>query len=297
MSISSTAQRRKSERTRRAGVIRLETKDNFGHAKVVTADLLDVSSDGIGIAVRFHLKPGSMVVVRGNLGSENPTLAQAEVRWCVEGERGFQAGLAFFGAEPKDDDATHKPKDATSEQDYYELMQLSPNADADTVARVYRFLAQRYHPDNVGSGNSELFVQLTEAYRVLSDSEARARYDALHQESRRLRWRIFDSNNIAAGKDEEDRKRRGVLALLYAKMLHDPETASMTIFEFEDLLSCPREHLQATLWYLRGKGYVQRTDKGRYTITIQGFDEAEGNNCISNDRSERLQLESAVREQ
>src|SRR6185437_3422463 len=105
-----------------------------------------------------------------------------------------------------------------------------------------------------------------------------------------------DSSKIIAGKDEEDRKRRGVLALLYAKMVHDPEAAYMTILEFEELLGCPREHLQVALWYLRGKSYVQRTDNGRYTITIQGFDEVERNNWISNDNSAALRLEAAVRE-
>jgi curved DNA-binding protein len=32
--------------------------------------------------------------------------------------------------------------------DYYEFLQISPNADVDTIHRVYRFLAARFHPDN-----------------------------------------------------------------------------------------------------------------------------------------------------
>lgn len=49
----------------------------------------------------------------------------------------------------------------------------------------------------------------------------------------------------------------------------------MTVHEFEKLLGCPREHLEAALWYLKGKNYIQRSDNGRYTITIQGFEAAE----------------------
>jgi curved DNA-binding protein CbpA len=40
-------------------------------------------------------------------------------------------------------------KDTPAEAvDYYEFLQISPNADADTIHRVYRFLAARLHPDN-----------------------------------------------------------------------------------------------------------------------------------------------------
>jgi hypothetical protein len=78
----------------------------------------------------------------------------------------------------------------------------------------------------------------------------------------------------------EKRKRNGILALLYAITVKDPERASMTVHAFEDLLGCPREHLEAALWYLRGKGFVQRTDGGRYTLTINGFEEAE-QHCVT----------------
>ena len=32
--------------------------------------------------------------------------------------------------------------------DYYEVLQISPNAEAETIQRVFRILAARYHPDN-----------------------------------------------------------------------------------------------------------------------------------------------------
>nr|ASY01936.1 molecular chaperone DNAJ [uncultured bacterium] len=63
--------------------------------------------------------------------------------------------------------------------------------------------------------------------------------------------------------------------MLYTKTVHDPERASMSIIEFEQMLGCPREHLETALWYLKGKGYVKRADNGRFTITVLGFDEVE----------------------
>src|SRR5262249_61535099 len=84
---------------------------------------------------------------------------------------------------------------AKSEQtDYYETLQISPNADADTVQRVFRLLAQRFHPDNKETGNEAKFRTLQEAYSILSVPEKRAQYDVHHQALRRERWRFVASS-------------------------------------------------------------------------------------------------------
>src|SRR5579862_3670409 len=74
--------------------------------------------------------------------------------------------------------------------DYYDVLQISPNAEPEIIRRVYRILAQRYHPDNPETGNCDVFRRIAEAYRVLSDPERRAAYDVLHREARRLRGRV-----------------------------------------------------------------------------------------------------------
>src|SRR3954469_9374983 len=81
--------------------------------------------------------------------------------------------------------------------DYYEVLQISPNAEPDTVHRVYRLLAQRLHPDNHETGNASLFRQVTEAYQVVSDPEQRVRYDVIHAQQRQERWRLVSSNDRA----------------------------------------------------------------------------------------------------
>ena len=65
--------------------------------------------------------------------------------------------------------------------DYYEVLQISPNAQPETIQRVYRLLAQLYHPDNKETGDQALFEQVLQAYRVLSDPEKRAAYDIEHR--------------------------------------------------------------------------------------------------------------------
>jgi len=51
---------------------------------------------------------------------------------------------------------------------HYETLQLSQNADGETIERVYRLLAKRYHPDNKVSGDETRFRAVREAYEVLA---------------------------------------------------------------------------------------------------------------------------------
>ena len=61
--------------------------------------------------------------------------------------------------------------------DYYEVLQVSPNADPDTIHRIYRLMAQRFHPDNQETGDDTRFRAIHEAYTILSDPQKRAGYD------------------------------------------------------------------------------------------------------------------------
>jgi molecular chaperone DnaJ len=62
--------------------------------------------------------------------------------------------------------------------DYYEILGVSRNADMEEIKRSYRRLARKYHPDvNKEPGAEERFKEINRAYEVLSDPEARARYD------------------------------------------------------------------------------------------------------------------------
>ncbi len=170
--------------------------------------------------------------------------------------------------------------------DYYETLQVSANADSDTIHRVYRILAQRFHPDNQESGDAGVFRQITDAYQVLGDTTSRAAYDVKHRDARRLTWKIFDQAASAQGIEAEKRKRFGVLSVLYRKRVGQPDQASMTLKELEDLLGVPKEHLEFTVWYLKEGQFVQRTDNGRVTITMRGVDLAE--ELSDREKSEKL---------
>lgn len=159
--------------------------------------------------------------------------------------------------------------------DYYEILQLSPNAEIETIQRVFRMLAQRLHPDNAETGDEDAFSQLLKAYQVLSDPVQRASYDAEHREQKRLTWQIFDQASGTHGRDAEKRKREGILGLLYRKRAYQPDQPSMNLREMEDLLGCPKEHLEFCLWYLKENSLVKPGDNGRFVITVKGVDNYE----------------------
>ena len=162
--------------------------------------------------------------------------------------------------------------------DYYEVMQISPNAELDTIQRVYRILAQRYHPDNQATGDAERFRLLTEAYEVLSDPEKRAHYDV--NRPQRLQERSYLlSEAIRAVTDVEAEQllRLTVLELLYARRRTEPRTPGIFYADLETLVGQPREHIEFGLWYLSQKKYVDRTDGSQLVITVDGVDYLEAN--------------------
>lgn len=63
-------------------------------------------------------------------------------------------------------------------KDYYEILGVSKNADADEIKSAYRRLAKKYHPDlNKAPDAAEKFKEINEAYEVLGDEKKRANYD------------------------------------------------------------------------------------------------------------------------
>ena len=57
--------------------------------------------------------------------------------------------------------------------DYYEVLQISPRAELETIKRVFKLLAVRVHPDNPTSGDADQFRLIKEAYETLSDASKR----------------------------------------------------------------------------------------------------------------------------
>jgi curved DNA-binding protein CbpA len=162
--------------------------------------------------------------------------------------------------------------------DYYEVLQVSVNAEPDTIHRVYRLLAQRFHPDNNETGSADKFHQVHEAYSVLSNAESRARYDVKYHQLRQDRWRLISSGKNSENDFElEQLGRLTVLEALYTRRRMEPDTPTLLTSDLESLTGRPREHLAFTIWYLVQKKLVSKDDQSRLMISAEGVEYLEQN--------------------
>lgn len=162
--------------------------------------------------------------------------------------------------------------DSHDRQDHYEVLQVSPRADKDTIERVFRHLAKRFHPDNSETGDAERFSALVTAFRVLSDPEQRAAYDAGYEEQRREQWQLFDQKASASNVESDRRIRLGMLTVLYQARRQDVDRPGLGVLELEGILDCPQDHMKFHLWYMREQGWVERLENGTLAITVEGVD-------------------------
>jgi len=154
--------------------------------------------------------------------------------------------------------------------DYYELLQISPHADSDTIHRVYRYLASRFHPDNQRSGNAETFRLLTAAYDILSDPARRAEYDTHWEGTHNAP--LSTSIDFMDSIDGETNRRLAVLAVLYFRRRANPNAPEVSLSELEKQMGFPRDYLDFTTWYLVKKRYVTRADNSDFSLTADGVD-------------------------
>jgi len=158
--------------------------------------------------------------------------------------------------------------------DYYELLQLSPNADDETIHRVFRHLAKRLHPDAPG-GDAEQFNRLAEAHKTLTTPEMRAAYDAKHQRHWELRWAVAGEAADPLSHIDDESIRSRLLSLFYTQRRTNMRQPGMGSAELAKLAGCPYELIEFHLWYLREKGWVERLETGLFAITAQGVDAVE----------------------
>jgi curved DNA-binding protein len=158
--------------------------------------------------------------------------------------------------------------------DYYDLMQVSPNADDDTIQRIFRHLAQKWHPDH-HQGDPDRFKRLVEAHKILSNPETRAAYDVKYQKFWDTKWKLAAEASGSQGFMDDKDVRERMLSLYYVERrsrMHDPGLGEM---EVARLLRIPIELIDFHIWYLKEKGWIQRLENGQLAITAPGVDQVE----------------------
>lgn len=237
-------------------------QDRSGNTKFMRARGLDLSETGAGVESDEQIEPHSYVFINMD---QYGVAGGASVRHCSRRGEKYVIGLQLNETGPgtgvqEDDDFT----------DYYEFLQISPNAEAETIQRVYKMLVVRYHPDNPETGDCEKFLLLSRAYRTLIDPGKRALYDATYARRRGEPLKVFELKEFIGGIEGEANRRLGVLCLLYMRRRSNPEDPGLSLLEFEQMMSFPREHLIFTMWFLKEKEYLRTENNADYTVTAKG---------------------------
>ncbi|MEM7454422.1 MAG: DnaJ domain-containing protein [Planctomycetota bacterium] len=167
--------------------------------------------------------------------------------------------------------------------DYFEVLEISPNASRQTIDRIFRHLAKKYHPDTTGSADNKKFAQLVEAYETLCDPERRASYDTEYNRQQARKADLMEEAGYA-DKDTEDRHK--LLSLFYAQRRKDMRNPGIGIATLEHMMRLPTDVLDFHLWYFRENGWIQREEAGPLSITAAGVDKIEKN--IKEFEGERL---------
>ncbi len=262
---------RRELRASKTGTYSLTWKDQDGLMCSAEGRGVDVSKSGIGIESLREFRPGATVHVETQ---DSTVKGDCVVRHCTRRGIKFHIGLEFSD-EMKT--RTRAPEAAKTEReaDYYDVLQISPKAEQETIHRVFRIMAARFHPDNPETGDLEEFLRLKRAYSALSDPDRRAEYDALRQSRETGTMPIFEMKDFVTGVEAESNRRLGVLSLLYNQRRADPDHPSVSLLNLEQRMGFPREYLSFTMWYLRAKDYIQVADNSDYALSAAGADYVE----------------------
>jgi curved DNA-binding protein len=167
--------------------------------------------------------------------------------------------------------------DTPSTPNYYEVLQVSRAAQPLIITKAYRLLAAFYHPDNKETGDRDVFHNVVAAYRVLRDPVRRAAYDrdTFGTSSPPLSNGGPPARELSERRTEDERDlRRQLLQALYNVRRTEPHRPSLPLMVIPDLFGCSIDEAQFTLWYLRGKKFIEMTDDGM-VITVAGVDYVE----------------------
>lgn len=244
-------------------------KDAAGFTHAEQAAGLDVSDSGIAFRCPVELLPGTKVYVQGQDGWPN---GFCTVRHCVH-----QGGSFVVGLEQSEETKKTSSSPAPDPRDYYTFLQISSNAEPETIHRVYRYLAGRFHPDNPETGDPERFLLLKRAFETLSDPERRAAYDASLHCREQQPLAIYDAVDFLDGIEGEVNRRLAVLSILYQRRRLNVDHPHVSLAELEACMGFPREYLDFTTWYLRGKKLITREDNSDFALTALGVDYIEAN--------------------
>ena len=102
---------------------------------------------------------------------------------------------------------------------YYVLLGVPHDADADTIRSAFRALARRYHPDAGAGASADRFREILTAYETLNDPTRRGDYDRVLQKRRTPMGQVVEPSRAQAAPEPMLSRRTGVI---YTPLVYEP---------------------------------------------------------------------------
>jgi len=243
---------RSQERRATDCLVELTWKKDTSQKLFEQCKAIDLSEMGVAIECPEAIPLSSNVII---WAPAFQVAALAQVRHCSWNRTIYVLGLKFLAKTTTVQDDPRAP-------DHYEILRLSQSADQETIERVYRTLAKRFHPDNPQTGDAEAFLRICDAHRVLADPAKRRSTPRFELRSKEFFWGVVGEKN----------RRLAVLCLLYRKRSSSYEFPGLTLLDLEGLTGCTREELGFTMWYLCERSHARVSDNTEYCLTAEGVD-------------------------
>ena len=134
-------------------------------------------------------------------------------------------------------------------KDYYKILGVGKDADAESIKKVYRKLALEFHPDRNPNNKEaeEKFKEISEAYAVLSDPNERQKYDHGGMDSHFSNFNfnfnpfdIFSSTMDSNSFFNQNMKVHPDNKMAYRIKMEDVITGGKTQLEFNRFIACDK---------------------------------------------------------
>ena len=123
---------------------------------------------------------------------------------------------------------------------YYELLEIGPNASTQEIKRAFRERAKQLHPDIAGENAAEEMRKLLAAYEILSDQDRRFEYDrAYNRFIGKYRGKPgFDYRSFLMERQDDPESQA---KLIFFEFLHLEEEAAISIWQKQGGLDFPMD--------------------------------------------------------
>ena len=133
-------EKRKEQRRFTNAMLAVSWPDARGQNRSLRVRGLNVSKCGMRIECSEEICPGTPISLRAE---RHELSGNATVRYCTQRGSAYVVGLEF-----SEETRRTLRLPLVDAVDYYEVLQVSQNAEPETIHRVYRIMAARFHPDN-----------------------------------------------------------------------------------------------------------------------------------------------------